>query len=319
MRSEVHAVTGAFGYSGHHITRLLLERGSRVRSLTGHPDRPDPFGGRVEVTPFQFEDPDRMRAALDGVKVLYNTYWVRFDHGQSTHAGAIERSRRLFRAASEAGVERVVHVSITNPDVESPLPYFSGKAKVEQALAASGLSHAILRPAVFFGGRDVLINNIAWLLRRLPVFGLAAGSYGLQPIHVEDMARLAVAQGEERTDVTMDAVGPEVFGFEELVQMVRRAVGSRAFVTTVPRWLLLAASKALRPVVGDVAITADEVEGLCANLLVSSGTPTGTTRFSNWLDRHADGLGRAWACELDRHFVAAGVSFTGKQDASPAL
>jgi NADH dehydrogenase len=302
MQREIHAVTGAFGYSGLHFARRLLDQGARVRSLTGHPDRPDPFGGRVEVRRFQLEDAARMRAALADVKVLYNTYWVRFAHGTTTHALAAEHSRRLFQAAAEAGVERVVHLSITNPSLDSTLPYFKGKAQVEQALAASGLSHAILRPAVFFGGRDVLINNIAWLLRRLPIFGIARGRYGLQPIHVEDLARLAVEQGASRTNLTMDAVGPEVLGFDELVHLVRRAVGSRALVTSVPRWLLLLAAGLLRPLVGDVVLTADEVDGLRANLLVSKAPPTAPTRFTDWLGRHADELGRTWANELVRHF-----------------
>jgi NADH dehydrogenase len=302
MNTPVHAVTGAFGYSGRHLTDLLLSQGKRVRSLTGHPDRPDPFGGRVEVRGFEFDDPARLRDALAGVQVLYNTYWVRFAHGGTDHALAVERSRRLFRAAAEAGVERIVHVSITNPSLDSPLPYFKGKAEVEQALAATGLSYAILRPAVFFGGRDVLINNIAWLLRRLPVFGVAPGRYALQPIHVEDLARLAAEQGERRTPVTMDAVGPEALGFDELVRMVRRAVRSRALVVPVPRSVLLLASRLLGRVVGDVVLTADEVAGLTANLLVSSAPPTAPTRFTDWLARHADELGRTWANELARHF-----------------
>ena len=302
MERQLHAVTGAFGYSGRHISSLLLERGERVASLTGHPQRADPFGGRVEVRAFHFDRADLMREALRDVEVLYNTYWVRFDHGASTFSRAVENSRVLFRAAAEAGVGRVVHVSITNPSLDSPLPYFRGKAQVEQALRASGLSHAILRPAVFFGGRDVLINNIAWLLRRLPVFGVAPGVYGLQPIHVDDFAHLAAEQGGSRTDVTLDAVGPETLGFRELVTLVRHAVGSRALVTTVPPWLLLLAARLLRPVVGDVVLTRDEVEGLRLGLLVSRDPPTGPTRFTDWLPRNAQALGAEWASELGRHF-----------------
>jgi NADH dehydrogenase len=302
MSTNIHAVTGAFGYSGRHISEFLLAQGKRVRSLTGHPDRQDPFGGLVEVRRFEFEDPARMREALAGVRVLYNTYWVRFAHGGTDHALAVERSRRLFRAAAEAGVARIVHVSITNPSLDSPLLYFKGKAEVEQSLAATGLSHAILRPAVFFGGRDVLINNIAWLLRRLPVFGVVPGGYGLQPIHVEDLARLAVEQGESGATVTMDAVGPEALGFAELVQLVRRAVGSRALVAPVPAWLLLLSSRLLGQLVGDVVLTADEVAGLTTNLLVSKAPPTAPTRFTAWLATHAPDLGRAWANELVRHF-----------------
>jgi len=302
VRRDVHAVTGAFGYSGQHVARLLLERGLPVRSLTGHPDRPDPFGGRVEVRRLGFDEPVRLRDSLSGVKVLYNTYWVRFARGATTHARAVENSRLLFQAAAEAGVERLVHVSITNPSLDSPLPYFQGKARVEQALAASGLSHAILRPAVFFGGRDVLINNVAWLLRRLPVFGMASGRYGLRPIHVEDLARLAVEQGASRTVATVDAVGPETLDFGDLVRRVRRAVGSRALLVGVPPPLLLLAARLLRPVVGDVVLTADEIAGLRANLLVTAGAATGSTRFTEWLGVHASELGVAWASELDRHF-----------------
>lgn len=305
MGRDVHAVTGAFGYSGRHIAGRLLDQGVPVRSLTGHPDRPDPFGGRVEVRRLRFDEPARMREDLRDVKVLVNTYWVRFDHGTSTFARAVEHSRALFRAAAEAGVERVVHVSITNPSPDSPLPYFRGKAEVERALRESGLSHAILRPAVFFGGRDVLVNNIAWLLRRLPVFGVVPGEYGLQPIHVDDFARLAVEQAAARTNVTLDAVGPEALEFRELVEVVRRAVGSRALLVKVPPPVLLLASRLLRPVLGDVALTRDEVAGLTAGLLLSGERPTGATRFTEWAHARGGELGRAWASELARHYRQA--------------
>jgi NADH dehydrogenase len=302
MARTVHAVTGAFGYSGLHLARVLLARGERVRSLTGHPDRPDPFAGAVEVVPFRFDDPAAMAASLRDVRVLYNTYWVRFDHGPSTFARAVERSRALFRAAAEAGVERIVHVSITNPSLDSPLPYFRGKAEVEAALAESGVSHAVLRPAVFFGGRDVLVNNIAWLLRRLPLFGVAPGGYGLQPIHVEDFARLAADHGASRVTETLDAVGPEALGFRDLVRLVAGAVGSRARIVTVPRPLLLLAARAVGALVRDVVLTPDEVAGLSADLLVSRGPPTAPTRFSAWLSASAAGLGVEWASELRRHY-----------------
>lgn len=302
MARGIQAVTGAFGYSGRAIAALLLERGAQVRTLTGHPDRPDPFGGRVEVAPLAFGDPAALRHALRGVEVLHNTYWVRFEHGAATFARAVANSRALFRAAAEAGVARVVHVSITNPSLDSRLPYFSGKAEVERALRETGLSHAILRPAVFFGGRDVLVNNIAWLLRRLPVFGIVRGRYGLRPIHVEDFARLAVAQGGLRGDATLDAVGPETLGYEELVRLVARAVGSRAAIVRVPRAVLLLASRLVGRVVGDVPLTGDEISGLAANLLVTPGPATGETRFTGWLASSAGGLGREWAGELSRHF-----------------
>jgi uncharacterized protein YbjT (DUF2867 family) len=302
MSRQVHAITGAFGYSGRHVARLLLDRGQRVRTLTGHPDRPDPFGGRVEVRRFRFDDPAAMRAALGDVRVLYNTYWVRFSHGAATFERAVENSRALFRAAAEAGVERIVHTSITNPAPESPLPYFRGKAEVEQAVRQSGIPCAILRPAVFFGGRDVLVNNIAWVLRHLPVFGITSGAYGIQPTHVEDFARLAVEHGQGREDLAMDVVAPETFSFGEFVRLIRRAVRARAVVARAPRWMLLGVARLLGSIVGDVVLTGDEISGLTSNLLVSRSPPTTPTRFTDWLSAQADGLGLEWASELQRHY-----------------
>ena len=213
---ELHVVTGAFGYSGRHITEALLAAGKTVRNLTAHPGRHDPFGGRVQVAPASFDDPAAIHKGLRGATVLYNTYWIRFEHGDVTFEQAVENSSTLIRAAVDAGVERMVHTSITHPSLDSRLPYFRGKAEVERSLLQSGLSYAILRPALFFGGRDVLINNIAWMLRRLPVVGISGdGRYRLQPIHVSDYAALAVDCGDHRRNVTVDAVGPEIYSFEE--------------------------------------------------------------------------------------------------------
>ncbi|MFH1464641.1 MAG: NAD(P)H-binding protein [Pseudomonadota bacterium] len=300
---ELHAVTGAAGYSGRAIAALLLEHGVRVRSLTAHPERPHPFGARLEVANLAWDDPDALARALAGVHVLYNTWWIRFAHGGVDHAVAVDRSRQLIAAAAHAGVERVVHTSITQPSLDSPLPYFAGKARVEAALRASGMSFAILRPAVFFGGADVLLNNIAFLLRRLPLFGVPGdGRYRFQPIHVEDFARLAVAQGAAREDVVLDAVGPEAYAYDDLVRLLARSVGRPARLVYLPPWMVLAASRLLGPLVGDVVLTREEIAGLMGDLLVSAQAPTGTTRLSAWLEEFGADLGRTWASEVARHY-----------------
>jgi len=137
----------------------LLETEPRIRTLTNSPERPNPFGERVEIFPYRFDDSRSLIRALTGVRVLYNTYWVRFNHRRFTFAQAIQNSKALFSCACEAGVERIVHVSITNNSLESPIEYFRGKARLEQELRASGLSYAILRPALLFGNEDILINR----------------------------------------------------------------------------------------------------------------------------------------------------------------
>jgi uncharacterized protein YbjT (DUF2867 family) len=296
-------VTGAFGYTGRFITRRLLEAGREVRTLTGHPNRADPFGGKVTVAPFSFDDPAALVASLRGAEVLSNTSWVRFPYRGANFDQAVRNTTALLRAAEEAGVRRVVHISITNPSRASDLPYFRGKALAEDAVMASAMSHAIIRPTVLFGEGDVLINNIAWLARRLPLFAVpGTGAYHVQPVFVGDVADLAVATGARHDDCVVDAAGPETYSFEELVRLVARAVGRRPRIIHLPPTLVLALVKIIDRAVGDIVLTADELRGLMAGLVASRQTPTGTTRLSDWLRQHADEVGRAYASELARHY-----------------
>jgi NADH dehydrogenase len=311
---KIHAVTGAFGYSGRYIARRLLERGQRVITLTDSPQRANPFGGRVQAHHFHFEDPDALVESLRGVGVLYNTYWVRFNHRDFRHADAVANTLALFAAARRAGVERVVHVSITNPSEESRFEYFRGKAHLERALRESGLSYAILRPAVLFGGSDILINNIAWLLRVLPVFGVFGdGRYRLQPIHVDDLARLAVEQGAERENVVVDAVGPETFRYRELVEMLGEAIGCRRPIFSTPARFARAVAAIAGWWLRDVVITRDEIEGLMADLLCVQSPPVGTVKLSEWAREHADDLGRRYASELQRRRDRTGAYTRGRK------
>lgn len=296
------AVTGAFGYTGRFITRRLLHLGGAVRTLTTHPDRPDPFGGRVEVTPLDFDDRSALVTSLRGVDVLYNTYWIRFERGPVTFDRAVHNTGCLVEAASEAGARRIVHISITNP-TSSALGYFRGKALAEQTVRESSLSHAIVRPSVLFGEGDVLINNIAWLVRRVPVFAVAgSGSYRIRPVHVDDVAALAVDAGHREEDLVVDAVGPDTYAFEELVRLIARAVGRRPRIVHVGARMALVFAKMLGALVRDVLLTEAELRGLMDGLVATDGPPTGDRRVSEWLAQHADEVGRRYASELGRHY-----------------
>ena len=313
-------VTGAFSYSGAAIASELQAAGRRVRTLTGHPDRapktpqtpktpetPEtpktPAGTGIEVRLLDFADPSALAESLRGARTLYNTYWVRFAHGQVDHPVAVARSRVLFQAAAAAGVQRIVHVSITHPSADSPYPYFRGKAAVEQALRDLGVSHAVLRPAILFGGNDVLINNIAWLLRHLPVFAVGGGGeYRIRPIHVNDLARLAVQAGTSATTEVIDAVGPERPTFYELVHTIRNLVGSRSQVIRVPGTLIPAAARMLGLALRDTLLTAEEYQAMADGLADTNGPATSDTALTQWMADHKDTLGRVYANELTRHF-----------------
>lgn len=305
---SIHAVTGAFGYSGKYIAHRLLAAGHRVITLTNSTDRANNFGGRLPVYPFHFDRPDELAASLAGVGTLYNTYWVRFNHKLFRHADAVRNTLILFEAAQRAGVRRIVHVSITNPSQDSPLEYFSGKARLERALLESGLSYAILRPTVLFGKEDILINNIAWLLRHLPLFGVFGdGSYRLQPVYVDDLAALAVAQGAAGENVILNAIGPETFTYRQLVETIARLIGARRPVIGVPPGVGYWAGRLVGGLMGDVTITREEIDGLMADLLYVETPPTGTTKLSDWIAAHADTLGRRYTSELARRVDRVGA------------
>lgn len=301
-------VTGAFGYTGRYIARQLLDVGRRsVRTLTGRPAAAiaavDPFDGRVSALPFNFDRPELLTESLRGADTLYNTYWVRFDAGDITFDRAVANSRILFRAAAAAGVRRLVHLSITNPDAHSPLPYFRGKGLVEQALVESGLSHAIIRPALVFGEGDILLNNIAWLLRRFPVFAVAGdGQYQAQPVYVADLAALAVAAGPGTDNAVVDAIGPETYTFDQLVRLIAGNIGRPARIVHLPPGWVLLLARLLGLLLRDVALTKEEIAGLAANLLTSADPPQCPTRLSDWLTENGNNLGRAYASELGRHY-----------------
>jgi NADH dehydrogenase len=305
--SQLDVVTGAFGYIGKRITGMLLAKGRRVRTLTGHPRRNNPFGASVTVERYAFDDPPALAKSLAGARTLYNTYWIRYERGQTTFARAVRNSRALLDAARDAAVRRVVHISITKPEegAEHRLPYFLGKLEVERAVVGSEpeLSWAIVRPTVVFGEDDILVNNIAWMLRRFPVFAIPGdGSYEVRPVAVEDVARLAVEAGEADDKRIVDAVGPDAYSFEDMVKLIRTAVRSRSRLVHVPPEVALAMSRAIGPLVRDRVITTDELEGLRRELVVTEGEATGETRFVDWLAEAGPGLGRRYHSELTRHY-----------------
>lgn len=298
---QIHAVTGAFGYSGRYIAKRLLEQGYTVTTLTNSVHRENPFGERIKVYPFNFNNSDKLKESLEGVSVLYNTYWVRFNHKLFTYADAVKNTLILFEAAKKAGVERIVHISITNPSAGLNLEYFQGKAVLEKALIESGISYAILRPAVLFGKEDILINNIAWALRRFPVFGVfGEGNYGIQPIHVDDFAKLAVEQATMRENKIINAIGPETFTYRELVGKIGEIIGKKRPIISVPPIIGYLVATLTGWMVGDIFVTWEEIKGLMAGTLAVDTPPIGETKLTSWATRHAATLGKRYTNELAR-------------------
>ncbi len=301
---ELNVVTGGLSYIGKHITKRLISNGKKVLILTGHPNRPNPFGNQVEISPFHFENQVMLTKCLRGATTLYNTYWVRFSYKDISFEKAIENTRRLIAAAQEAGVQKIVHISVSNPSEDSPYPYFKGKAILEKAVSQSRIPYAIIRPTLVYGGEEeILINNIAWLLRHFPIFAIPRPTqYRLQPIFVNELAELAIDAVKNIHNEIIDAAGPDIFTFEEMVRLVAHKIGSRSLFFRSSPALSLFLLRMVGVMVNDVVLTADELGALMDNLLVSKDPPAGQTRLSDWLENKADTLGRRYASELDRHY-----------------
>jgi NADH dehydrogenase len=299
----VNVVTGAFGYIGKYIARHLLDSGEAVRTITTHTDKPNPFGDIVEVFPYSFDDPDKLTATLRGASTLYNTYWIRFEYGGTTFQRAVRDTITLFECAKKAGVEKIVHISVTNASLESRLPYYRGKALQERALIDSGVSYAIVRPTLVFGKEDILVNNIAWLIRKFPVFPIFGdGGYKLQPVYVGDVAAIAVACARNQESVVLDVIGPEAFTFEEFVRLVSAKIKPGANLVHMAPSIGIGLGQVIGLAVRDVILTKDELRGLMEGMLTSGQAPNGSTRFSEWLELHKDEIGSAYSSELRRHF-----------------
>ena len=303
MAAVLVAVTGAFGFTGRALATQLLDSGHAVVTLTRRSGGGDPLAPRLDVRPFDTGNPAALASAMAGVETLYNTYWMRFPRGDQTFEGAVARSGVLLAAARDAGVRRVVHLSVVNAAADAETPYVRAKAALESVVRSSGLEWVIVRPTLTYGPSDILINNLAWALRRLPVYGTPGrGRYTVQPVHVDDVARICVEAAAGEPGRVIDAAGPETLTYRALVDTVRSAIGSRSFVVPMPHLAVLAAARVLGLLVRDVVLTADEIRELTSSLLTSHEPPLGTIRLSDWVAANADSLGRRWSSELARNY-----------------
>ena len=297
------AVTGAFGFTGRAIATGLLAAGRDVVTLSRRTAPSDPLAARITVEPLDFAQPERLVEALSGVDTMYNTYWLRFPRADMGYERAVEQSAILFGAARRAGVKRLVHVSVVNAAMDGPTPYVRAKARLERMVLASGIPATIVRPTLTYGTGDILVNNLAWALRRLPVYGLPGdGRYPIQPVHVDDVARICIEAAQAVPGTTVDAAGPHTLDYREMVEIVRHAVGSRSALLSMPAVVVLAAARVIGLAVRDVVLTRDEILELSSGFLTSTAPPLGRIGFTGWVEAHADVIGRRWSSELARNY-----------------
>jgi NADH dehydrogenase len=274
-----------------------------VKTITTHVDKPNMFGAKVKAYPYNFENPVRLIETLQGADTLYHTYWIRFEHGRQTFGKAVANTKILFQCAAKAGIKKIVHISVTNASVDSPLPYYAGKGQQESVLQESGTAYSIIRPTLVFGNEDILVNNIAWLIRKFPIFPIMGdGSYKMQPIFAEDLAKIAVESSREEDSLLIDAVGPETYSYTQFVKTISSAIGRDVKFFNVSPGVGILLGRLIGIYVRDVILTSDELNGLMSNLLTSKQRPNGSMKFSEWIKANHRSVGAVYFSELERHF-----------------
>jgi len=301
MKRDIHTITGGFGYTGAYLSKVLIKHGKVVETLTNSPEKKTIDSKILAVHPLDFENKEGLIGSLKNTEVLYNTYWVRFNHKWFNHQQAVTNTFKLFYAAKKAGVKRIVHVSITNADSKSNLDYFRGKGEIEGYLKKLGIEYTIVRPAVLFGGKDILINNIAWSLRHLPIVGMPGrGKYQLQPIHVYDFAKQLAYAGEKVGKNIEVALGPERYSYVDLLNMIKKELKLKTVIIPMPNRLAWLGAQILGYFLNDVMLTWPEVLGLRQETLWEDQEPTGKVHLREWVKKHKDTLGNEYHNELDR-------------------
>ena len=304
-------ITGAFSFSGRFIAEELLKTGEKVETLTGHPRPEFPYFNKITIKQFNFDNFDAMVENFRGVNTFYNSYWIRFPHGNTTWRDAIVNSKKLFRACKIAGVKKIVHISVTNPNLDSPYSYFKGKAVVEELLKRSGVPYTILRIAWMYEEGDILVNNIAWILKRLPIFGVfGGGSYKLQPVSLRTLGKVAVENrylGDKTININkiIDVIGPETYTYYEFVSLINKSIKAKTLILPSPWFAVyipIFVSKILNIVLRDRLLTIDEIYSLKDNLLLTDSQPIGEKSFKKWVIRNKERLGLKWANEIKRHY-----------------
>ncbi|HBL16787.1 MAG TPA: epimerase [Elusimicrobia bacterium] len=292
-------VTGGFSYIGSAVAAECLRRGFSVHTLT---NRRPPDGTRLTRSELRF-DPEYLAKELAGATAFINTYWIRFPWAGLGFPAAVRNSAMLIDASARARVGRIVHVSVSNAPGADDLDYYAGKAAVERLVRNAGIAYAIVKPTLVVGPADVLTNNIAWLLRRFPVFLLPeGGSYRLQPVTLPDAARLIVEAALETRNLEADAAGPEVFTFAGYVRQIAAACGLRRVFLPAPNPVVLGALGLLGLMLRDRVLTRDELVGLQREMLFSKTPALGRESVSAWLRASGQELGRRYVNDLDRHF-----------------
>lgn len=282
MQDKLVTVFGASGFIGRNIVRELARRGARVNAVCRDVEKAKflkPMGVVGQVTPMRADvtDPAAIARALNGASMVVNLVGILYQSGRNTFEAVQATAPGVIaKAAKEAGVDALVHVSAIGADPNSKAAYARSKATGEAAVRSGFPEATILRPSIVFGPDDNFFNQFAayaTIAPALPLIG--GGKTKFQPVYVDNVAD-AVMAALDRPDAkgaTYELGGPAVYSFRDLMRMILKETNRKAWLVEVPFWAASLKSRFLE-VLPKPPLTRDQVELLKTDNLVADGAKT---------------------------------------------
>ncbi|GAA4770818.1 complex I NDUFA9 subunit family protein [Stakelama sediminis] len=257
MKNKLVTLFGGGGFVGRYVTQALLEAGARVRIAERDPRdawflRPLGGLGQTQFMAADITKPETVARAVEGADCVVNLVGILSGDFEKLH---VEGAANVAKAAADAGVSALVHMSAIGADPESPSAYGRSKAQGEEAVRAAFPTATIVRPSIIFGREDDFINRFARMIAGAPVIPVLRSEVRFQPVYVVDVADAIVAalgNPGEFGGKTFELGGPDVLTMGELIRWIAKTIGRDRAITDIPDSLgaLLAALPGT-PITGD--------------------------------------------------------------------
>lgn len=259
-------VTGAGGFIGRHVVRALAGRGRQVRAMVRRGKKSeDQFAGLegIEVVEGDVTDVESLAAAMrGGAQVIHLVGIIQQSAGASFEKIHFKGTANVIEAARQCKIERVIFMSGLGAGAKARSRYGRSKWQAEEALRASGLDFAILRPSMVFGPDDHFVTKFAELARWAPMIALPGGGHTrLQPVWVDDLAEITaqVAARDKLGGEVIKIGGAQEITLKGAVRAIMKAVGRRRPLVSLPVWVMKPAAYACEKLFKRPPITRDQL------------------------------------------------------------